>query len=215
MSFAISLNVYLTISVVCELIRKGDYSFYFDFDLRCGYWFFLKEVSVLEMYNGRSFIYFSDVRFCSTLALSNCFDDSKSWEDHGVLDSSEVHDDLMVSLNTSTPSEKSRMKISRASLRKSPQDSSTPPTSALVTKLFPQLKIKNNEEVKVRPWLYRGILYLVSEQCHSEHLEIYELDFFLVFKLRQLFQIPEVVAHDSFKCNNNNNNNNCYYYYYY
>ncbi len=77
----------------------------------------------------------------SSLALSDGFDDTKTWEDHDALDVSDVTDDVIHALNTSTPDEKRRS--AHAQNTKLVTSSSTPPTSALVTKFFPQLKAKN------------------------------------------------------------------------
>jgi hypothetical protein len=77
----------------------------------------------------------------SSLALSDGFDDTKTWDDHDALDISDVTDDVINALNTSTPDEKRRRAHDQN--RKLVASSSTPPTSAFVTKLFPQLKAKN------------------------------------------------------------------------
>ncbi|XP_028396867.1 centromere protein J-like [Dendronephthya gigantea] len=81
----------------------------------------------------------------SSLALSDGFDDTKTWEEHDILDVSDVTNDVMHVLNTSTPDEKRRS--AQAHNKVSENTSSTPPTSALVTKLFPQLKNQNKVEV--------------------------------------------------------------------
>ena len=77
----------------------------------------------------------------SSLAFSDGFDDTKTWDDHDALDGDDVDDDVIHALNTSTPDEKRRS--AHAQNRKLVTSSSTPPTSALVTKFFPQLKGKN------------------------------------------------------------------------
>ena len=58
-----------------------------------------------------------------------------------MLDVSDVTDDVAYALNTSTPDEKRRSAQARSKV--SENTSSTPPTSALVTKFFPQLKAQN------------------------------------------------------------------------
>ena len=80
----------------------------------------------------------------SSLSVSG-FNDNEAWEQDDDLD---IHNDPMMSLNTSTPAAKIRSRNS--SLKKSPHSSSTPPTSNLVTKLFPQLKTKVNAQTKVK-----------------------------------------------------------------
>ncbi|XP_028417891.1 uncharacterized protein LOC114542568 isoform X2 [Dendronephthya gigantea] len=81
----------------------------------------------------------------SSLALSEGFDDTKTWEEHDVLDASDVTHDVMHALNTSTPDEKRRS--AQAHNKVSENTSSTPPTSAPATKLFPQLKAQSKVEV--------------------------------------------------------------------
>lgn len=76
----------------------------------------------------------------SSVALSDGFDDTKTWDDHDALDVSDVVDDVMPALNTSTPDAK-KDGSAHAPNRKLAIVSSTPPTSTLVTKLFPQLKV--------------------------------------------------------------------------
>ena len=79
----------------------------------------------------------------SSLALSDGFDDTKTWDDHDALDVSDVNHDVIQALNTSTPDEKSERRNAHAQNRMLVTSSSTPPTSSLVTKLFPRLKTKN------------------------------------------------------------------------
>ena len=76
----------------------------------------------------------------SSLALSDGFDDTKTWDENNALDVSDVNDDVLHALNTSTPDEKVERRSAHAQNTKMVPISSTPPTSALVKKLFPQLK---------------------------------------------------------------------------
>ena len=78
----------------------------------------------------------------SSLALSDGFDDTKTWDENNALDVSDVNNDVIHALNTSTPDEKGERRNAHVQNTTLVPVSSTPPTSALVKKLFPQLKTK-------------------------------------------------------------------------
>ena len=78
----------------------------------------------------------------SSLALSDGFDDTNTWDENNALDVSDVNDDVIHALNTSTPDEKGERRSAQVQNTTLVPVSSTPPTSALVKKLFPQLKAK-------------------------------------------------------------------------
>ena len=87
-------------------------------------------------------VIFSVITVRSSLALSDGFDDTKTWDENNALDVSDVNDDVIHALNTSTPDEKGERRSAHVQNTTSVPVSSTPPTSALVKKLFPQLKTK-------------------------------------------------------------------------
>ena len=86
--------------------------------------------------------HFSVITVRSSLALSDGFDDTKTWDENNALDVSDVNDDVIYALNTSTPDEKGERRDAHVQNTTLVPVSSTPPTSALVKKLFSQLKTK-------------------------------------------------------------------------